>query len=254
MTALNQSHIAPLTPLTFNNDLYDSAPPLQTWQMAPYTKRGFAGYARYAAEVVKHYPQIRAVEVWNEYNGGFAQGPADGRPEVYRRMLRHAYDAVKKQRPGVTVLGCATVGIPLDWIEAVFQRGGIDHMDGISIHPYGFLSPPETVAAKLTALVQLIRKYNGGRDKPIWVTEQGYFTVSPGSCGDRDPITEITKANYLVRAWTLFVAGGVKKAFWYLARNDPNFGTMGLVTAPDDPRGRYVAATGGDGLCRPDPR
>ncbi|HEX4123852.1 MAG TPA: hypothetical protein VHY37_03935 [Tepidisphaeraceae bacterium] len=240
MKMLRQAHISPLTPLTFNNDLYDSAPPLKTWQVAPYTNTGFAGYARYASEVVKHYLQIRAVEVWNEYNGGFAQGPADGRPVVYRRMLKRAYVAVKKRRPGVTVLGCATVGVPLDWIEEVFQRGGIDHMDGISIHPYGFLSPPESVAAKLAALRRLIRKYNGGRDKPIWVTEQGYFTVAPGSCGNRDPITENTKACYLVRAWTLFLAGGVAKSFWYLARNDPNFGTMGLLAAPDDPRGRYA--------------
>lgn len=233
--------LVPLTPLTFNNRLYDNVPSLPDWRTAPWTQSGMDGYAHYASAVLGHYPgEIHAVEVWNEYNGGFALGPADGRPAVYRTMLKRAYAAVKAQDPHVTVLAGGTIGVPIGWLRAVLEDGGIDACDGVSVHPYGYLYRPESLAGELENLRSLIRSLNNGRDKPIWVTEQGYFTIAPGEYGNRNPVTEQDKANQLVRAWVLFLAHGVQKAFWYLARDDGTFGTMGLVGAPDNPEGRYA--------------
>jgi hypothetical protein len=231
----------PLVPLTFGNPNYDFVEGVPVWASAPYTDAGFNGYAEYALAVLRHYgDQIKTVEIWNEYNGGFARGPADGKPEVYAEMLRRTYQAIKRERPDVLVLAGDTIGIPLDWLESVIQCAGNACFDGISVHPYGYLLTPEHHVRKLEALRALIRKYNDGKDKPIWVTEQGWYTTAPGEHGNRDPITELTQAQYLVRAWTLFLAHGVEKAFWYLGRDDKSFGTMGLVGSPDDPRGAYA--------------
>ena len=65
---------------------------------------------RYAVEVLRHYgSEIKAVEIWNEYNGTFCKGPAtQDRSGTYLRMLRAAYTAIKRERPDVLVLGGAT--------------------------------------------------------------------------------------------------------------------------------------------------
>lgn len=241
MRELKRHHMMPLTPMTFGNENYWDVEGVPIWAAAPYTAEQFEGYSRYCQQVLRHYgDQIQAVEIWNEYNGGFARGPADGRPEVYRQMLKVAYNAIKQERPDVKVLAGGTIGVPIDWLEQVFQDDGIRHMDGVSVHPYGYEHAPEQLVPLLEALRDLIRRCNDGKDLPIWVTEQGWYLIPPGERGNRDPITEHTKARYLVRSWVMFLANGVEKSFWYLGRNDQSFGTMGLVGKPDDPAGRYA--------------
>ncbi|HEY5893239.1 MAG TPA: sugar-binding protein [Chthoniobacterales bacterium] len=241
MRILSEHHQTVLTPLSFGNRLYDDAADAPSYGIAPHTPEGIAAFGRYGEAVLQHYgKQIPAVEVWNEFNGSFGKGPADGRAEAYARILNPTYDTIKKLRPDVTVLGCATIGIPTGWIEEVFKNGGLQHMDAVSVHPYGYLFTPEIHIAKLAALREVMRKYNNGKEKPIWATEQGYFTSKPGELGNRNPITEQVQAKYLVRVNAIFLANNVAKTFWYLARDDKAFATMGLVGRPDDPNGKYA--------------
>jgi len=241
MAALADNHIASLTPLTWGNPLYDRSDEGPDWCIAPYSKEGFEAYARYCQKAVAHFdPQTQAVEIWNEYNGAFAPGPADGKPEVYAEMIKHAYPAIKQARPNITVLGCSTAGLSLDWIENVFKHGGLDAMDGVSIHPYSYGSAPEWLDKDIPLLQELIRRYNHGKDKSIWATEDGWFTIPPSASSRSNPLSEMTKARYLVRAYTLLQSLGVEKTFWYLFRDYDQFGTMGLVGRPDDPAGRYA--------------
>ncbi|MDR1190822.1 MAG: hypothetical protein LBK60_04035 [Verrucomicrobiales bacterium] len=257
---LRKHQINHLVPLSFGNKLYDHGPKAPGYGWAPFTDEGIAGYARYAQEVVKHYgARIMAVEMWNEYNGSFGQGPAQGKATAYARMLVPTYEAIKQVAPELPVLGCDTIGLPLGWIEEVLKNGGATHMDGISVHPYGYLSQPESHIPAIEALHELVRKYNNGKTLPLWVTEQGYYlttpgavseringeagalyTTTPGEQGNREAITELTKAKYLVRAYVVFWAHGVAKTFWYLSRNDQAFGTMGLVGSEQDAAGKYA--------------
>lgn len=241
MQLLAEHHMTSLTPLTFGNRLYDDAVDAPSYGIAPYTPEGIAAYGRYGEAVLNHYgKQISAIEIWNEFNGAFGRGPADGRADAYARILNPTYDTIKKKYPDVTVLGCSTISIPIGWIEDVFKNGGLQHMDAVSVHPYGYLAIPEMHISKLAALRELMRRYNDGKEKPIWATEQGYFTTKPGENGNRSPITEQVQAQYLVRVNTVFLANNVAKTFWYLARDDQSFGTMGLVAKPDDLRGKYA--------------
>ncbi|HAU36709.1 MAG TPA: hypothetical protein DCX07_03200 [Phycisphaerales bacterium] len=241
LSVLDRLHMPPLIVLAFGNRLYDAPEGVPMWCAAPYTENGFAGYARYAQAVLEHYgSQIRYVEVWNEYNGAFAKDPAAGRPEVYAEMLKHAYRAIKAIRPDVKVLGCSTIGIPLGWLEEVFRRDGLRHMDGIAIHPYGYLHPPEAKEKDLVALRELVLNYNDGKEMPVWVTEQGWYTFPAGARGNRRPITEHVQARYLVRGFTLFAAHGVEKSFWYHGCDDKAFPNIGLVCSHEDPRGAFA--------------
>lgn len=227
MAKAAQLRLQPFIPLTFENDHYDHG-------MTPFSAAAIAAYARYAQAVLLHYgAQIQAVEIWNEFNGSFVKGPADkDRPFSYARILKAAYDSIKKIRPDVTVVGGATVLVPLPYLESLFEHGALDSMDALSVHPYSEF--PESVEYEISDLKALIARFNHGRQKPIWATEIGKQDETPG--GRRNT------AGYLVRISTILLSQGVEKIYWYLLRDYNDFVTMGLLRDSDSPFGRYAPA------------
>jgi Glycosyl hydrolase catalytic core len=218
--------IEPLIVMSFANDHYDGG-------LTPYTDAGREGYARYGKAILDQYgDQIRALEVWNEYNGSFATGPVTAdRPLHYTKMLEQAYRQIKSVRPYIKVLGGASVSIPLPYLREIFRLGGLHYMDGVVVHTYG---EPEGVESELAALKELIQRYSGGVRKPIWVTEFGHYDNTPG--GRR------RSASYLVRLATLLLSEDVERMYWYLMRDYLGFQSMGLVRDLDSPFGRYAPA------------
>lgn len=228
MDALRRNDVEPLIVLSFENDNYDQG-------NTPWSAEAFDAFGRYGTEVLKRYgPQIRALEIWNEYNGTFCKGPAtQDRATTYPKMLRTAYQQIKSLRPDVTVLGGATAGVPLPYWEKLMQQGALDAMDALSIHPYRYENAPEGLEADIAALQSLVKKYNRGETKPIWVTEIGWGThdAAPGGIA----IDEATQAKFLVRAYALLLSANVERVYWYLFRDDEDF-TMGLTTADATPK------------------
>ncbi len=221
MAALDSAGIEPLITLSFENPNYDSG-------HTPYTQAGFDGYARYATQVLKHYGgQVAAVEIWNEYNATFAEGPATAdRAGNYLKMLRTAYAAIKAERPDVTVVGGATAGVPLPYFEKLFAAGALNYLDVVSVHPYRSSSPPEGLEVQIATLQALMAKY--GAVKPVWVTEMGWPLHDSQAPGDL-AIDETVQAQFLVRAFALFASAGVPRAYWYEMRDDSADPPMGLV-------------------------
>jgi hypothetical protein len=221
MSALQSAGIAPLITLSFENSAYDGG-------QTPYTTAGFDGYARYATEVLRHYGrQITAVEIWNEYNGTFAKGPATlDRAGTYLKMLRPAYAAIKAERPDVTVVAGATAGVPLPYFEKLFAGGALNSLDAVSIHPYRTASPPEGIEVQVAALQSLMAKY--GAVKPIWVTEIGWPLHASAAPGDLE-VDENVQAQFLVRSFALLASVGVTHIYWYELRDDSTDPNMGLV-------------------------
>lgn len=236
MAGLRQNQISPLIVLSFENKNYDGG-------STPFTDEGFAAYARYGVEVLRHYgKQIGAVEIWNEYNGTFCKGPAaHDRAGTYLKMLRTAYAAIKRERPDVLVAGGATSGMPMPYWEELLAGGGLDFMDVLSVHPYRYGSPPEGLETEITALQDLVKKYNDGKPKPIWVTEIGWGTKPSAAPGDL-AIDDAVQAKFLVRAYALLFSAHVPRVYWYLLR-DYNGLKMGLVRdyAKRAPKPAYVA-------------
>lgn len=237
MAALVGAGIDPLIELDFENTNYDGG-------QTPYTDAGVAAYARYAAEVLRHYgDKIHAVEIWNEFNGSFAKGPATAdRPASYLKLLRAAYAAIKAARPDVTVVGGATAGVPLPYFEKLFAAGALDYLDAVSIHPYRTATTPEGVEAQVAALHDLLARHGHASDRPIWVTEIGWNLHPPAAPGDLN-IDEAAQARFLVRAFALLISAHVPRVYWYLFRDDNATPTMGLVRndAAFTPRQSFTA-------------
>jgi hypothetical protein len=234
MRELKAHHIKPLIILTYRNRFYDDG-------QTPYTEEGLRGYTGYGRQVLGRYgKQIEWVEVYNEYNiPNFCKGPADCKPSNYFEMLKKTHEAVKQVRPDVTVVGCATAGVPWPWLEEVFRLGGLNYMDVVSIHPYHQPHPPEGAKhvrgmdEKAETLIKMIKKYSAGNPKPVWVTEVGWPT--------HGAFTKEAQAEFFVRCGVLLLSAGTEKVFWFkfmdgLARSDH----FGLVCHPIDPLGAYV--------------
>ena len=228
MTAAAALGLNPLMELDFANTNYDG-------NNTPYTEQGRTGYANYGVALLNQYgAQIDTVEIWNEYNGSFANGPATAnRPFYYTEMLKKAYTAIKAVRPGVRVVGGACVPVPLPWYQSLFDAGAQDYLDVLEVHPYR--SIPEGVELDIVALQALSASYNNGHGpKPIWATECGApDTVNPG---------RQDMARYLVRLMTLMRSAGVERIYWYLIYDNLEF-TTGLVRSPTDPLGPYVPSS-----------
>jgi hypothetical protein len=238
MAACAENDIDPLVAMTFGNKLYDGG-------NAPATDAGREAYAHYGQEILKHYgTQVKWLEVWNEYNGSWRGGEAEtDRPRYYAEMIKVAYKRIKQIRPDVKVLGCACVLIPLPYIEGIFKHGGLDAMDAVVIHPYR--GRPEGVEQEVAELEELIRTYNKGKDKPIWVTETGCMDDSEFDFEKGRNMWERGRGNaarYLARQYTLLMTRNVERSYWYLCRDHMEFKTMGLLRNADDPMGRYAVA------------
>ncbi len=231
MRVYQQSNVSPLLILAYNNPFYDEG-------LTPHDNIGFSAFAKYAQALVSHYgPQLKAVEVYNEYNGKFSNGPCARDAACYAQMLRATYQAIKSVRPDVTVVVGATFTIDLDWFEDLFAAGALAYTDAISVHPYSLLTidtdTPELrgITKQLESLQDQIKANNHGQPKPIWITELGWSNLL-------NITDENEQAHYLVRSIALSLSVGVQKFFWYDFLNDgtntldleQNFG---LLRRPD---------------------
>ncbi len=209
--------------------------------LTPYTRSGFDGFANYCYQVVNHYAgQIHDVEIWNEYNGTWCKGPATkDRAATYLQMLEAAYERIKASYPAVTVVGGATAGVPLPYLQQLFQAGALSYMDALSVHPYRYLLPPEGIGDDIARVQALMRQYDGGSPRPIWVTEFGWYT-NPHPWPGQIAITEADQAKFLVRGYALLLAAGVARAYWYELVDSGSDPPMGLLRSANDPLGPFT--------------
>lgn len=235
LQVLQQNSVDPLLILDYNNSFYDEG-------QTPYDDAGFTAFANYAKALVTHYgQQVKAVEVYNEYNGIFSTGPCARQPLCYAHLLAYTYRAVKSVRPDVTVVGGAVLYADINWFNRLFASGGLAYMDAVSDHPYTALDivSPELqgLDGEMASLQNLIKRYSQGRTKPIWITEIGWPTSFLH-------VSERSQADYLVRSAVLSQAAGVQKFFWYDLLNDGSDPSkmeqnFGLLRRPDT-AGRYT--------------
>ncbi|MFE6666581.1 glycosyl hydrolase [Streptomyces sp. NPDC057697] len=185
----------------------------------PSTDEAYRAFGKYAGHVAqKADGRIGALEVWNEYYGGFSNGVCSQSAKCYAKMLDAAYAGVKAADPKVAVVGASSFKVPLDWFEELFRLGGLKHMDAVSIHPYRAPGAPEGVARDIEGLRRLMRTYNHGRELPIWITEQGWTSAGRDGVG----VSEQTQAQSTARALLEARAAGVARYYWYDLVNDGN--------------------------------
>jgi len=243
MNKLKELGIDPLIVLSFNNPYYDGG-------VSPYTDEGREAFANYGVAVLDHYEdQIKRVEVYNEFNIAFSSGPGAQKTDYYYKLLKETYNKIKAynetNNKDVMVIGPVTSQIPWEWLEELFAISdedgkALDYMDAVSVHPYRYPSSPEGMDSEMVRVQQLIKAYNDGNPKPIYITEWGWPTYD-----SLTKTSEAMQAAYLVRSSVQLLSEGVEFLGWYDFKNDgidsreveDNFG---IIRHETDPLGKYA--------------
>lgn len=203
-----------------------------------------ARFANYVFHVVDRYKgTFKAWEVWNEPNITTFWNPPNVRD--YTLMLIEAYKAAKKADPDCVIVGGAVNGPGYDFIQGMYENGGFDYCDAISIHPYSLGGPPLAQRYDRWLRLQNSEIAKTGKPKPVWVTEVGYASAKPEE--------ELGQATAIVQANIISLANGVQKYFYF---NYANYGNWGITYGdPSKPKISYGAyrlmtqALGSPGQC-----
>ena len=180
--------------LNYTNVFYDNGD-------APTSKEGLEGFTDYCKFILTEFKgKIKYYEIWNEPNtDGFWRPHTD--PVAYTNLLKKAYTACKSVDPDVTIIGISCSQIELDFIKTIYENGGYDYMDAVSVHPYTTPRSNDEAGTwdKLEELYLLGQEY--GPPKNIWITEFGYPTQIEGGVSEEYQAAMISQT-YL-RAFTV---------------------------------------------------
>jgi len=168
----------------------------------PYSDEAIEAFGGYAERVARRYRgRVAAWEIWNEPNDQVYWKSTPGR---YVRLMRAAYEGVKRGNPEAIVVGGSLSGVDLTYLRQILDAGGAQWMDFLSVHPYSFGWEPEDAL-----LIQELRgaadlMVRAGKPGRLWVTEIGTL-VRPAR-----------QAQQLERTWTLIHQSGVVDTiFWF---------------------------------------
>jgi hypothetical protein len=197
--------------------------------------RDVDAYIRYVAELVHRYgprgyywrrnpdvPKrpIRQWQVWNEPSQEYQFSPHEGWQRRYARMLKRAYRAIKRRDPGATVVLAGLAN------QAWASLGELHR--AARVGPYYDVAALHMYSARPADFVEIVRRFrlaldrNGGRRKPIYVTEAGASASlddfrSPGH--EHFQTTDRQMARLIAPSYAA-LAGvrrryGVERVYWY---------------------------------------
>ena len=229
--------VAPLLLAGYGNPLYDGG-------NGPKSPEAVQAYADYAADMAREFGDVAAgIELWNEWDIGLG-GNTNTSAEDYVNLLEVASPAVKAAAPDVPVIGPAVAMLNSGWLERTFQLGALDHLDGIVLHAYSYPVGAEALDETLRSVDALVRRYNGGESKPLWITEHGWPTGTNARA-----VSERTQAANLAKSALIATANDAERYFVYdfvsdgtdPANSEHNFG---LLHHPDDALGAFTPKPG----------
>ena len=190
-----EMQLHPMVILGGTNKIYDGGKP-------PTSPEGLTAFRRYIEAAVKTWkPYVRDWEVWNEPNipPGWPNAKPDG--AGYTAILKTAWQEIKAVDPKATVVGCATSGVDLKFVQTVLENGGGKWMDAVSVHPYLSVAPEaldpnikvpsgldlpdpgQTFLGELKNLRALLDRHGAAHCK-IWLTEMGYGPQGSRNLGE----------------------------------------------------------------------
>jgi hypothetical protein len=145
-------------------------------------------YADRVAELVSKYPQIKYIQVWNEFKGYWDGIRNTWDAESYTRFYNKVYKAVKAKRSSVKVSGGYLVfsanittsynalfnDVNIDKRSVNALQYWLDNADGYdAISLDAFLAPKD-----FPKIMEYVRTMRGAKGKPIWWAE---FYNNPGT-------------------------------------------------------------------------
>ncbi len=215
----------------------------------PPSRRHLAAWRAFVGAMLKRFPEMIALEVWNEPNlpRFFAPRPS---PALYSRLVEGAHRAAIDSASAVPILtaglsvGASAVkggiGAP-SFLTSVYRMAGAESFDGIGAHPYPHGSPR---AANMTQNLNRLRRVRdrfGDHATPLWVTEvgvggtsgrRGKLSVRPSAQGPVLARMYRSTRNTDVRAFIVY-------ALRDTAVEGPKFEPFGVVRANLQPKPAY---------------
>ncbi len=206
--------ITPLLILAYSNPLYApvwrGGSGRQDWAFEPPTtdhaREAFVAFARAAAQ--RYRGQV-IWEIWNEPNLTF------GKPfnaDAYLRLARDSCRAMRDAYADATIVGPASNGFAMGFLEEFIKNDGEGCFDAISLHPYRDWDP-DSALRDWHRLDVLIEKLQTGRRMIAIDSEWGYSVQRP-------PWTERRQAEYVLRLYLTDLLAGVPITIVYDYRND----------------------------------
>jgi hypothetical protein len=189
--------------------------------------------------VERYHADIKYWEVWNEFNGSFAE---NGTPEIYAELVREASIAAKKIDPTAKI-GMSVASFDVNFLDRAIKAGAANQFDYICVHPYEKLNSLKFggepgFLAMAGVLRQMLASNHQPADIPLWITEIGSVApLAPNATQDQE------QADLLIKAYLLAIASGFQRVFWFEARG-PSYGgqaDFGLLRANMTPRPSYEA-------------
>jgi hypothetical protein len=179
--------------------------PTQLCQYAP-DKRHLKPWRGIVRTLVKRYPRLAAIEIWNEPNLMAFWHPFPN-PKRYAMLVRAAHRAARRAHSHVPILAGSLADAnevvptipgmrPGTFLAGMLRRHLVGHFDGLSIHPYPRGVNLAPMFRALTEVDQVRARF--GDRSPIWVTEVGASTSGE--------VSEAQQAALLVRVLELLGA------------------------------------------------
>ena len=149
-------------------------------------------FGEYVYAFVKRYRgQVDYIIIWNEPNLALEWGFQPVDPAAYTKLLQIAYRRAKEANPQVQVLGGAlapNLAPPgdefamndLDYLQGMLDAGAGEAMDGLAVHAYGWVYPPDDPPApdavnfRRIELLRQILVDKGYAALPLHITEGGW--------------------------------------------------------------------------------
>ena len=188
------------------------------------------GFAAFSAAAASRYRGKGVIfEVYNEPN--VPENWWGGKPDAaaYMELVRKTRPAIRQADPTAVVIG---PGVSCwyknydSYFAACLQRGLLDLVDAVSIHPYNAVSPEELPG--VYAAARTMMQKHGGKVLPIVSSEAGYSTARMPNHSEQ------MQADYLARYYLVNLMSGTPLSIWYDWKNhnaDPNNGdtTLGII-------------------------
>ena len=191
----------------------------------------------------KYKGRINVWEIGNEENNSqywSLEGGREASVARYVDYLHKSYVAMKQANPDAVILMGGLMGWHVEAFLPIFIKlGGGEFTDGFNIHPYA--ETPDAVVARLSAIRSEIASDSSLRDKPLWITEIGFFANAPSWKNAGRVPDETTKATYLSLTIERLRSAGISTPIFWYNFHDPDPGVCGYSLVIFDSMGHEVA-------------